>query len=355
MASTQKELAKLAGVSAGTVSNVVNGVPGVSEAARRKVLAAIEQLNYQPNLIARSLRTNRTHTLGIVVPDITIAFYPRVIRGAEDAARDAGYFLTVLDSENDHRREGAMLALLRSQRTEGTLLVAAGGNKWTPEAAAAVQEHSPLVCLDRLPEGLPADSVCVDDAEAAEMAVVHLLQMGHRRIAVLTGPLTLRNEQERLRGYRRALQSFGVAVQQDLIWTSSFAQSDVARLCQRGLLSSPERPSALFTTNGAVGMGALKSIYALGLRTPNDIAFVTFDELTSEEFFRPGITTVVQPAFEIGSRAVQVLLKRIRSGGEGSEKLQTVRLPATLVVRESTSTPYAVASQMPPSRVKKRV
>src|ERR1700761_1777689 len=105
MAPTQKELAKLSGVSAGTVSNVVNGVPGVSEAARRKVLAAIEQLNYQPNLIARSLRTNRTHTLGIVVPDITIAFYPRVIRGAEEAARDAGYFLTVLDSEDDHRRE----------------------------------------------------------------------------------------------------------------------------------------------------------------------------------------------------------------------------------------------------------
>jgi LacI family transcriptional regulator len=353
MAPTQKELAKMAGVSAGTVSNVINGVPGVSEAARKKVLAAVDHLNYQPNLIARSLRTNRTHTLGIVVPDITIAFYPRVIRGAEEAAREAGYFLTVLDSENDHQRESAMLALLRSQRTEGTLLVAAGGHKWTKEASETLQATSPLVCLDRLPEGLAADSVCVDDAEAAEMAVVHLLQMGHRRIAVLTGPLTLRNEQERLRGYKNALQHFGVPVQPELIWNSSFQQSDVARLCQRGLLSSPERPTALFTTNGAVGMGALKSIYALGLRTPADIAFVTFDELTSEEFFRPAITTIVQPAFDIGSRGVHVLLKRIRGGGD-SEKLHAVRLPATLVVRESSATPVTVSGQPGRARVRGR-
>jgi LacI family transcriptional regulator len=348
---TQKELAKVAGVSAGTVSNVINGFAGVSDSARKKVLAAIEQLNYQPNLIARSLRTNRSQILGIVVPDITIAFYPRLIRGAEAAARDAGYFLTVLDSENDYRREGAMLALLHSQRSEGTLLVAAGGHKWTKEASEQLQSSAPLVCVDRLPEGLTADSVCVDDAAAARMAVVHLLQMGHRNIAVLTGPLTLRNEQERLRGYKHALQQFGIPVNPELIWTSSFHQSDVDRLCQRGLLSSAKRPTALFTTNGAVGMGALKSIYALGLQTPADIAFVTFDELMSEDFFRPGITTVLQPAYDIGSRATQVLLKRIRGGGDGA-KLESVRLPATLIVRESSSTPLAASPA--PVRTRKR-
>ena len=337
MAPTQKELAKLAGVSAGTVSNVINGVPGVSETARQKVLAAISQLNYRPNLIARSLRTNRTHTLGIVVPDITIPFYPHIIRGAESAAREAGYFLMVLDSENDHARETAMLELLRSQRSEGTLLVAAGGHRWSAEAAADVTSHSPLVCLDRLPEGLAVDSVCVDDARAAAMAVSHLVERGHREIAVVTGPLTLRNEQSRLRGFRTAMQHHGLAVRERLVWQGGFQPAQIERICQEGMLGSRgDRPTAVFATNGVTGLGTLRSLAALGFETPRDFSFVCFDELNPEELFRPGITAVLQPAFEIGSRAVQVLLRRIRGSGVAGP-LETVRLPATLVVRESSS------------------
>jgi LacI family transcriptional regulator len=353
MAPTQKELAKLAGVSAGTVSNVVNGVPGVSETARQRVLAAIRELNYQPNLIARSLRTNRTHTLGIVVPDITVPFYPHIIRGAESAAREAGYFLMVLDSENDQEREGAMLELLRSQRSEGTLLVAAGGHGWSKEQATAITAQAPLVCLDRLPEGLAVDSVCVDDARAAAMAVSHLVERGHREIAVITGPPTLRNEQARLRGYRTAMQHHGLQVRDRLVWQAGFQQTEIARVCQEGLLGSRERPSAIFATNGVTGLGMLKALYALGLETPRDVAVVCFDELNGEDFFRPGITTIVQPAADIGARAVQVLLRRIRSTGDTPLPLETVRLPATLVVRESSSEPFSARGAARP-RSKKR-
>jgi LacI family transcriptional regulator len=335
MAPTQKQLAKLAGVSAGTVSNVINGVPGVSESARQKVLSAIRQLNYQPNLIARSLRTNRTHILGIVVPDITVPFYPKIIRGAESAAREAGYFLMVLDSENDYTREAALLELLRSQRSEGTLLVAAGGHSWSQEVASAVTAQAPLVCLDRLPEGLSVDSVCVDDVHASVMAVSHLVERGHRDIAIVTGPLTLRNEQARLKGYRTAMQHHGLQVKDRLVWQAGFQYSDIARVCQGGMLGGRDRPTAIFATNGVTGLGLLKSLYALGLETPRDVAIVCFDELNSEELFRPAITTVVQPAFEIGSRAVEVLLQRIRLQGD-SAPLETVRLPATLTVRESS-------------------
>lgn len=351
MAPTQKELAKLAGVSAGTVSNVVNGVPGVSDTARQRVLAAIRELKYQPNLIARSLRTNRTHTLGIVVPDITVPFYPRIIRGAELAAREAGYFLMVLDSENDQEREAAMLELLRSQRSEGTLLVAAGGHGWTKDQAATITAQAPLVCLDRLPEGLAVDSVCVDDARAAAMAVSHLVERGHRDIAIITGPVTLRNEQARLRGYRTAMQHHGLTVRERHVWQADFSQAEIARVCQEGLLGSRDRPSAIFATNGVTGLGMLKSLYALGLETPRDVAVVCFDELSSEDFFRPGITTVVQPAADIGARAVHVLLRRIRGKGEPAGPLETVRLPATLVVRESSSEPYSPGGR---SRSKKR-
>jgi DNA-binding LacI/PurR family transcriptional regulator len=340
MPPTQKELAKFAGVSSGTVSNVINGATGVSERARKKVQAAIEALNYRPNLIARSLRTNRTHTLGMVIPDVTIPFFPKLIRGAEWAARKAGYFLIVLDSENNNAREESMLSLLRAQRVEGILLVAAGEIEDTGTAYRALaKEGPPLVCLDRLPRGLEVDSICVDDSQAAEMAVSHLLEKGHSQIAVITGPMHLQNEQERLRGYRRALQKSGIPVRDTLIWKGSFDEEEVANLCQQGLLRPTNRPTALFATNGVTGLAALRAIYGMGLTTPDDIAFVTFDELNSEPLFRPGITSIVQPAYEIGSRAVETLLKRIEQGNrnELESSLERVRLPARLYVRESTS------------------
>ena len=336
MPPTQKELAKLAGVSAGTVSNVISGMPGVSEHARKKVMDAIRALNYQPNLIARSLKTNKTYTLGMVVPDITIPFYPKVIRGAESAAREAGYFLIVLDSESNHERERAMIHLLQSQRVEGILLVAAGGHHWTRQEASSLTAAGPVVCLDRLPDGLNVDSVCVDDCQAAEMAVSHLMNQGHRNIAVVTGPQSLKNEQERLRGYTQALRRGGIPVKKSLIWSGSFDAEDISRLCQQGMLQPNGRPTAIFSTNGVTGLAVLRSLYALGMSTPEDFAFLTFDELTTETFFRPSVSSVLQPAFDIGHKAVEVLLRRI-NGESGDKVRQKVRLPATLQVHESTS------------------
>jgi DNA-binding LacI/PurR family transcriptional regulator len=332
---TQKELAKLAGVSAGTVSNVISGSARVSERYKKKVLDAVRALDYQPNLIARSLKTNRTRTLGIVVPDITIPFFPKIVRGAESAARERGYFLIVLDSEHNHVREVDMMTLLRSQRVEGILLVAAGGRKGTTESPASLASGPPVVYLDRLPEGIEVDSVSVDDHTAAEMGVSHLLSRGHTQIAVITGPLTLKNEQERLRGYRQALRKSGLPVRESLIWAGSFDADEVARICHKGLFKPTGRPSALFATNGVTGLQALRSIYAAGLKTPRDIAFVTFDELTTDDFFHPGITCVLQPTFDIGYRAVEVLLNRIEKGRVKGAP-DKIRLPATLVVRESS-------------------
>ncbi len=330
---TQRELAKLAGVSAGTVSNVISGSTRVSEDARRRVLDAIRILKYQPNLIARSLRTNRTHTLGIVVPDLTIPFFPKIVRGAEAAARERGYFLIVLDSQRNHDLEIDMMALLR-QRVDGILLISAGDRKWSAESAAAIAAGPPVVCVDRLPQGLETDSVCVDDIGAAELGIKHLLSLGHRRIAIITGPLSLRNEQERLRGYKRALRDAGVPFLPSLVWSASFEMADIHAVCQRGLLRQKSRPTALFSTNGVTGMCALMSLYSLGFTTPQSIAFVTFDELIAEDFFHPRITSVVQPTFEIGHRAVEVLFDRFER--RDARRISKVRLPATLVVRDSS-------------------
>ena len=339
---TQRELARLAGVSAGTVSNVISGSTRVSEDSRNKVLAAIQSLNYRPNLIARSLKTNRTNTLGIVVPDITIPFFPQIVRGAESAARERGYFLVVLDSQGSHELEIDMLALLR-QRVDGILLVTAGDHKWSAESVAEIASGPPVVCVDRLPEGFVSDSVSGNDFGAAELGVKHLLSQGHREIAIVTGPLTLTNEQERLRGCRAALHEAGIETLQQLVWSAGFDTDSIRAICQPKLVAVETRPSALFTTNGMTGIGTLRCLYELGLSTPDDIGFATIDELIAEDLFQPRITSIVQPTYDIGYRAVEVLLKRIGIGNgvlnhsqDSKDDPSKVRLPASLVVRDSS-------------------
>jgi DNA-binding LacI/PurR family transcriptional regulator len=351
---TQRELARLAGVSAGTVSNVISGSTRVSDSARRKVLEAIQALNYRPNLIARSLKTNRTNTLGIVVPDITIPFFPKIVRGAESAARERGYFLVVLDSQGSHELEVDMMALLR-QRVDGILLVTAGDYKWSVECVAEIASGPPVVCVDRLPEGLETDSVCVDDFGAAGLGIKHLLSLGHKNIAIITGPLTLRNEQERLRGYKRAFKDAGLPIVPSLIWSAGFEKDDVQSVVRRGIADTKPKPTAIFATNGVTGIHALRSLYELGLETPRDIGFATIDELTAEDLFQPRITSVVQPTYDIGYRAVEALLDRIaritretsaaRSSVNGTKDTSAagtskVRLPAYLLARDSSQMPH---------------
>lgn len=335
---TQKEIAKYSGLSAGTVSNVISGSTPVSEAARKKVLDAIRALNYRPNLIARSLKTKQTNTIGIVVPDITIPFFPKVIAGAESAARDRGQFLIVVDSQGSRELEVELLALLR-QRVDGILLVTAGGYKWSVENAKQITSGTPVVCVDRRPEGLEVDSVCVDDSGAAEMGVTHLADKGHKEIAVITGPLTLRNEQERLRGYEKALRKANLVIRKNLIWPAGFQQKEIDAACQKGMLRSAARPSALFATNGVTGLGALRSVYAMGFSTPANLAFATIDEVMIDDLFKPAITSVIQPTHEMGYRAVEVLLDRI-ANRETSRNRLAMRLPAILVVRESSQTHF---------------
>ncbi len=339
---TIKEVADLAGVAVGTVSHVITGSVPVSEALRRKVQAAIRELDYHPNHVARSLKTSKTMTLGIIVPDMTIPYFPRVIRGAESAARERGYALMAVNSDDNAVRQRDLLTLLRSQRVEGILLVLAAGPTPVNQITRLVSAGIPVVYVDRIPDRLPVDSVSVEDVSAAELGVDHLIAMGHRRIAVVTGPLSLKNERQRLLGYRQSLERAGLTVEEDLIWHGNLLPDDVAALC-RDRLQAIARPDAIFTTNGPTGLGALRAFRDSGLKTPEDSAVATFDELTVDDLFLPAVTTVVQPAYDIGFRAAEILLKRIERGGAGEEPM-TVRLPAMLKVRDSSARVRATSS-----------
>jgi DNA-binding LacI/PurR family transcriptional regulator len=340
---TIKEVADRAGVAVGTVSHVITGSVPVSDELRRKVLAAIKELDYHPNHIARSLKTSRTRTLGIIVPDMTIPFFPRVIRGAESAARERNYSLIAVNSDDNDARQKELLSLLRSQRVEGILLVIAAAPAPLTQVNGLIGAGIRVVCLDRIPEQLRVDAVSVEDVSAAELGVDHLIAEGHRRIAVVTGPLSLRNERQRLLGYERSLERAGIVREDELIWRGNLRPDDVAAMCGERLRAQAPRPDAVFSTNGQTGLGVLRAFRDCGLRTPEDIAFVTFDELTVDDLFMPSITTVVQPAYDIGFRAAEILLQRIEEGAAGGEPV-AVRLAATLKVRDSSGRRQAKAT-----------
>src|SRR5689334_21249275 len=190
---TIKEVADRAGVAVGTVSHVINGSVRVSESLKRKVQAAIRELDYHPNHVARSLKTAKTRTLGIIVPDMTIPYFPKVIRGAEAAARARGYALIAVNSDDDGDRQRDLLSLLRSQRVEGILLVVAAAPTPVNQIIRMVDAGVRIVCLDRIPDRVPVDCVSVEDTESAALGVRHLIEQGHRRIAIVTGPQTLKN------------------------------------------------------------------------------------------------------------------------------------------------------------------
>ena len=334
---TIKEVAELAGVSVGTVSHVITRSVHVSDPLRLKVEAAIRNLDYHPNHVARSLKTSRTRTLGIIVPDMTISFFPQVIRGAETAARQRGYSLIAVNSTDSSERQSELLSLLRSQQVEGILLVIAAATTPTNQMTRMIEAGIPVVCVDRVPEKVKVDSISVEDVSAAEMAVDHLIAMGYRRIAVVTGPVSLKNEQRRLLGYEKSLKRAKLRRVDSLIWHGNLRPEDVEVMCRDRLSDAANLPDAIFSTNGPTALGALRGLRDCGLRVPEDIGFATFDDLTQvDDIFRPGITTVVQPAYDMGFRAAEILLERIGQGKNQNGALFTVRLPATLKVRESS-------------------
>jgi DNA-binding LacI/PurR family transcriptional regulator len=312
---------------------VITGSVPVSEPLRNREQAALRQLNYHPNHVARSLKTNKTRTLGIIVPDMTIPYFPQVIRGAEEAARKSDYSLIAVNSDDDGERQKDLLSLLRSQRVEGILLIVAAAPTPLNQISLIIDAGIPVVCLDRIPDRVPVDSVSIEDLDAAETGVRHLVEMGHRRIAIVTGPLTLKNERRRVQGYRQALEKAGIRVNEKLIWTGNIRPPEVAAMCAERL-SGARRPDALFCTNGPTALGVLRAFRDCGLRTPEDIAFATFDELTVADLFTPSITTVVQPAYDIGFRAAEILLDRIH--GAADANTIALRLPAHLEVRASS-------------------
>lgn len=335
------EVAKRAGVSVGTVSNVLSGNPQVGRELRERVEAAIRDLDYHPNEIARSLKVKQTYMLGMVLPDVTNPFFPAIMRGAEEKALRRRYFLVTANTDEQIEREQQILSALRSRRVDGILLACAPGED-SGHIRRVMEAGIPVVCLDRAAVGIKVDSVMLDNVQGGQDCVRHLLRVGYRNIAVITGPLELQIARERLRGYEEAHREARVELNRDLILEGDFREGSGYRLAKE-LLLRRVRPSAIFVCNGMMTLGVLQAFEELGVHYPDDLGLATFDDIAGDRSFYPRLTVVAQPTYEMGAQGATLLMDRIDGNLKG--KPVVIRLKPTLIVRASTRSQNTAAGR----------
>ena len=327
-----REVARRAGVSISTVSRYLNQKV-VSPAAERRIEEAIRELAYLPNRIARSLKMKRTMTLGMVIPDITNPYFPEVVKGVDSAARSAGFNLILANAGEDAVIEWEHLQTFRGMRCDGVLVIPApAGQQDEPERVRRLEAYPlPLVFVDRS-LNLPRDTVVSDNRRAAGEAVRHLLKLGHTRVALLDTTVDVSSHRERADGYHQVMKEAGLGSDPRYISRTLPTVADGFAATVRLLESSPA-PTAIFVPSNRSTIGALQAISARGLRCPEDISLVSYDDYEWQEAFRPRLTTIAQPAFLLGQRGAEVLINRITS--EGDVPPEHIVLSSRLVVRES--------------------
>lgn len=338
-------IAKRAKVSLGTVSHVINGSAAVREPLRQRVLEAINSLGYQPSQLARGLRRDYTNMIGMIIPDITNPFFPALVRAAEDVAYSHLYRLVLCNSDNDPQKESFYMSELQSYLPAGLLVIPAEGSELR-EQPVRNGRRTPIVCIDRKPEGWTGDMVRADNQEGAYAATLHLIDHGHRKIATIAGPQHLTNAQERLNGFRSALKEAGLPLPSEYVVHGHFDRKSGLDAALR-LLRPPSRPTAIFAGNDLMAMGALLAVRELGLSCPEDVSIVGFDNLDTSELLQPSLTTVQQPVYRLGSTATELLIQRITGMDETPREitLETELIRRNSVVRNVTAAQTQVRKQ----------
>jgi LacI family transcriptional regulator len=329
---TRDEVAHAAGVSSATVSYVVNNGPRpVATETREKVLAAIQELGYHPNALARNLRLQHSSTIGLIVPDIHNPYFAEVARGVEQMASENGLTMVLCHSDYKLERELHYVKIMQAERSAGVIWFPA-----TNSAEPAKQLASygmPLVVLDRVVPGVRAPAVVADNFRGGYLASQHLIDLGHRIIGCITRPTELYHSTERIRGFRAALTENGIEVDESLLVSGGFRLDDGCAAAKQ-LIGKTPRPTAIFAYNDFMAIGTLRAAYELGIKVPNDLSVVGFDDIPQAAFTCPALTTISQPKFEMGREGVSLLLDEINESTLGINP--TPLLPIKLIVREST-------------------
>ncbi len=330
---TLNDVAKRAGVSPMTVSRVINNSGYIHPSTRERVEQAIAELGYVPNALARSLRFKQTKTLGLILTDITNPFFTTLARGVEDAASEHGFSVIFCNTDESRDEEAEYLNVVARKQVDGILLVPAFSSR---ESVDFLREIGiPFVVLDRRIPGLTVDSVRCDSEQGSYELTQHLIALGHQRIVALSGPEAVTTAADRIAGYRRAMAEKGLLQHVEEIYGEFTVKSGYDMT--RKVLSGDHQPTALLAANNFIVLGALRALKESGLRVPDDISVVTFDDLLEVIGMDPFVTVLCQPAYEIGQTATQLLLDRL--AGRGETEPREIILPTRLIVRQSSSAP----------------
>jgi LacI family transcriptional regulator len=329
---TMKRIAGELGVSITTVSKVLNNHDDIGQATRARVLAKVEELGYRPNAVARSLTLRRTHTLGVVIPDLMHSFFVEIVAGIEPVASSAGYGLLLCSSGEDARKERAELEMLRGRQVDGIVLASASGTGNGELLRQLTRLGMGLVMVDRDDyAAVECHRVLTDDEKVGELATTHLLNLGRKAVAHIGGPPVV-HAKRREKGWRDALKAHGMKPATDWLVRGGFMESDGHRAMKR-LLTLRPRIDAVFATNDPAAIGAMKAVWEAGLRVPEDIAIVGAGAIAHGDLLRVPLTTVSWSRTDLGRRAAELLLRRLDEDGE--DPPQRMILPPRLVVRES--------------------
>ena len=332
---TIKDIALRAGVSTMTVSRVINDSGYVAEKTRKAVEAAISELNYQPNLLARSLINRKSSFVYVIVPDISNPFYADLTKGVERVARGAGYHIILSNGYWNEALEEEHIEAARGRMAEGVILVLP---KLAEKRIRELNKRTPLVVVDKHVRSRDIDSVYIEQNDGAARAVEHLIELGHRRIAFLSGPRRIYNSIARHRGYAEALKRHGITPDPALVLRGDFTFESGQRAFEQILdLSPAERPTAVFAASDLVALGLMRSAFRHHFRIPQDLSLVGFDDITLSSIVNPPLTTVRHPFIKMGERAMKHLLGKLDPNAHPDDG---ERLVNTLVVRETTQ-PFA--------------
>jgi LacI family transcriptional regulator len=337
---TLRDVAAEARVHPATASRALNPETRilVSEDTARRVMAAAARLGYRPNPVARSLRTRRSHTVGVLIPDLNNPLFPPIVRGLDDKLAAAGYVALIGNTDADADRERMIFEQMRARHVDGFVLATATvGDRLLAEAAKA---ELPIVLMNRLSPDYSFPSVSVDNEQGARMAVTHLARLGHTRIAHIAGPQEASTGVSRLRGFRDGMAGHGLEVSEDLIAYARRYSVEEGTRCTRELIARGEF-TAVAAANDLLAIGCYSTFDEAGLVCPDEVSVIGFNDMPFVDRLRPPLTTVRFPHYQLGTEAAQLLLERI-GGGDGPVKI--LYLAPELVVRGSTAAPAAAGA-----------
>lgn len=335
---TIKDIARELGISPSTVSRALKDHPDISPETKKAVNELAEKLNYQPNVVALSLRQSKTNTLGVVIPEIVHFFFSTVISGIEDVAYSAGYNVILTQSNESYQRELTDIKALFNSRVDGMLISLSRETTNFDHVDSMMSKGVPMVFFDRVYDHNNTSKVIVDDFSGAKEATLHLIEQGCKRIAHLEGPPNLDITKQRLEGYLEALKESNYPVDKNLIVSCPQGTIEEGKSATEKLLAMSTIPDGIFSTNDPAAMGSMQAIKAKGLKIPDDIAVVGFSNWLFSSMMDPPLTSVDQPGFEMGQEATRLLIRQIetKSKDDGEPKPETKVLKTRLIVRESS-------------------